>query len=124
MKTVSALFIVLFVLTSGWNCKDSGTESNPPNPPAGGGLTANPSSVRLLPNSSANVSIMGATRPISIITAPSSVATAAINDTVLSVQAGPNIGITSVRVGDNSSPQKTVTIDITIATTAIAMITK
>src|ERR1051326_8277402 len=103
------------------SCK--GSDSEPTSPPAAsGGLTASPPGIHIAPGASSVVSIRGGTRPESIIGSPNgSVATASLSDTVLTVQ-GVAVGSTSVRVGDQSTPQKTVSISITIATSAAALI--
>ena len=98
---------------------DSGPTSPPP---SSGGLTASPAGLRIAPGANAAVAIGGGTRPEAITLQPNgSVATASLNDTTLTIHAVA-VGSTSVRVGDDSSPRKTVDISITVATSAAAMI--
>lgn len=107
-----------------FSCKDSGTNSdNQQTTPPPGGLTASPPSVRLLPGLSANVFVKGSKLPDTILVAPNATfATATLTDSVVAIHATANVGSTSVKVGDASSPQKTVTISITVATAAAAII--
>ena len=121
MKTQRhVLLLVTFLFLLG-SCKDSGTDTTPPTPPPNG-LGATPPSVRILPGADAVIAISGGTRPENITVMPNaSIATASLTDTSLTVH-GVALGSTSVQVGDNSSPKKTVDIAITIATSAVALI--
>lgn len=117
LKLIPLCAIVALLIAS---CKSS--DSGPSSPPSGGGLTATPSSVHLMPSQNALVSLSGGTRPESITSSPnSSVATASLIDTVLTIHA-VGVGSTSVTIGDHSSPQKTASVAITIATAAASMI--
>ena len=119
MRGMVCCVIIALVLIS---CKGGGSDMTAPPPPGGGGLTATPSSVHLLPGQNAAISISGGTRPEGIVSAPDgAVATASISDTVVTVHA-VSVGSTSFKVGDHSTPQKTASIVITIATAAAAMI--
>lgn len=113
--------LILFVAVN--SCKETGTapEISLPSIPSNA-LTASPSSVRLLPGGSRAVSISNSTIPDTIVIAPNSlVATASLNDTVLTIKAVA-LGSTSVRVADHSLPPKLVDIVITVATNAVAVI--
>ena len=108
---------ILLLLVS-LSCSNSSTE--PPSPPPG--MTANPSSVHLLPGGNQTVSIVGSTRPdVILINTNAVVATATLSDTVVNIH-GVTVGSTSVRIGDGSSSQKTVDISITVATAAAAVV--
>ncbi len=114
-----AFFLLFF-----WgSCKNTGTGTDQNSAGGGsGGLTANPPSVRLIVNTITKVSIIGSSRPDTIISPPnSSVATATLSDTVLTIHAGASAGATSVGVGDSHSPRLTVTVDITVATSAASL---
>ncbi len=115
--------MVIGAVLIGLNCKQSSTEppTQPPPPPQNNGLTATPGSVRLLPGGSAAVSVGGGTKPDMIVANPSAgVATASIVDTTVTIH-GVAVGSTSMRVGDQSTPQKYVDIAITVATSAVAI---
>ena len=112
--------IIVLLTLSMLSCKQDTSE--PTSPPSSGGLTANPANVRILPATNTAVAISGGTRPESILSPPnSSIATASLTDTSVSIH-GVNVGSTSVQVGDHSTPQKTVTIGITVATSAVAIL--
>lgn len=118
MRSIKIVSLALLSILALASCKQDTSEPPPPS----SGLTANPASVRILPGQNTAVAISGGTRPESIIAQPnSSIATAALTDTSLSIL-GVSVGSTSVQVGDRSTPQKTVTIGITVATSSVAIL--
>lgn len=119
MKQILWCAIISIILGS---CKGSDSAPTETPAPSGGGLTAVPAGIRMLPGANVAVSIRGGTRPESIIGSPNGlVASATMSDTVLTVH-GVGVGSTSVKVGDQSTPQKTVSISISIATSAVAIL--
>jgi hypothetical protein len=89
--------------------------------PVGSPLTANPQNVSVSPGGAASVSISGGTGQYSVQTQPdAAAATANISGNLLTITSTqalddvPIVGQTSVTVQDNSSPAKTVTVQITI----------
>jgi len=117
MKHLLLSLTVSLILVS---CMSSDSGPTSPPPPSGG-LTATPASIRIAPGANAAVSISSGTRPEAIVLQPNgSVATASLNDTTLTIHAVA-VGSTSVRIGDDSSPRKTVDISISVATSAAAM---
>ena len=98
------------------------TQDDTTQPPATGGLTATPNSVSLHPGSSQRVAISGGSRPYSILSPPSaSTATAALDLTGVTIH-GVGGGSTSLKIGDNGSPQKNVQINISVATSAASIV--
>ena len=124
MKKQTPIIVLPILVILLGSCKDSGTDSvtPPPAPPPPNALVATPSSVRILPSANAIVAISNGVRPDSITIQPNNaIATAFLSDTSLTVH-GVALGSTSLRIRDNSSPQKTIDISISIATTAAAII--
>lgn len=120
-SAIASFYFIALTLLVG-SCKESTTDSNPITPPPSGDLIANPSSLRIAPAADAVSSIGAGVRPLAIVTQPtSSIATATLTDTVVAIH-GVGVGSTSIKIGDHSTPQKTVVIAITVATSAAAII--
>ncbi len=124
MKSILVLLVALVTVVTIQHCSKSSntTEPNPP-PPAAGGLTAVPASVRIMPGNSAAVVVSGGISPDTILIPPASnIATCSLADSIVTIH-GVAVGGTSVRIGDHGSPQHSVDIGITVATTPVAIMT-